>query len=83
MLAWENKLQSVSFQPELREIKQLMSGWSKEIFFEFNKLPITIRKVQNDHKIGKEIEDINLVFPAFKNVERITSLMEDYRKNHL
>ena len=78
LLAWENRRQSVVFEDDLNEVKELMNQWSKDIFLELYKIPFEIRKIIDDDKEGKPISPIKLTLDSPKNVDKILDIFDEY-----
>ena len=78
LLAWEYELQGVIPPQELKEISELMKGWTKIIIDEINKFPLLIEKSFSPENLEKEKEiNLTLTFPAPPNIKRIIKIIND------
>jgi len=77
LLAWEFRLHGINLPEEFKEIKELMKGWTKPIFEEINRLPKESRRMVNDHKEGKPVEEyqVKIKFEPLQNVDKISSIL--------
>lgn len=78
LLAWEYELQGVIPPVELKEITELMKGWTKVIIDEINKFPLMIEKSFSPENLENEKEiNLTLTFPAPPNIKRIIEIIND------
>jgi len=82
LLAWEYDLQGIIAPQELKEVAELMKGWTKVMIDEINKFPLMIEESFLPENLEKEGPiNINLEFPSPPHMTRILELIEQARLN--
>ncbi|WP_428661964.1 nucleotide-binding protein [Runella sp.] len=80
LLAWEYELQGVTPPDSLKEIKELMKGWTKGVIDTINKYPQMIENSLTPENIEKDGEiNIALVFQDPANMSRISQILDEIK----
>jgi hypothetical protein len=78
LLAWEYDLQGIIAPEEMKEIVQLLKGWSKFLINEINKFPGLIEQSFIPENITEDgTINISLKLPSPPGVDRISEILEE------
>jgi CAP12/Pycsar effector protein, TIR domain len=82
LLAWEYELQGIIPPDELKEVTELMKGWTKGLIDTINEFPLKLDESFSPENIAKG-KDINLTltFPPPPNADKISEIIERVRLN--
>jgi len=80
LIAWEYRLQEITFPEEFSEMKEVMGGWTKPYFEEIFRFPSELRKSisENEKNDGKVAVEVRLAFGAPANMDRLVQLIHEY-----
>ncbi len=80
LLSWEYELQGLIPPNELKEVTELMKGWSKVIIDTINEFPEKLDKSFSPENLAKGGDvNLELTFPPPPNTERIMDIIEEVR----
>jgi hypothetical protein len=80
LLAWEYELQGIIAPDDLKEVTQLMKGWTKGLIKTINEFPQILDRNFSPENLAKGGEiKIHLTFPPPSNIEEITKIIENVR----
>lgn len=83
LLAWEYELQGVIPPSELKEVTELIKGWSKIIIDTTNEYPQKLDELFSPENLAKGINiNLELVVPSPPNTEKILEIIEEVRLGH-